>query len=89
MLASKHQATTRNPYNYKIPLPASKLPWPKTQVDKKIKVEPTTSTIRDVVLYLNPIPLASPLKKKTMDKIDEEDLEEWDDVTEYETDVED
>lgn len=85
LLASK-QSTTRNAYNYKIPLPASKIPWPKSQVDKKIKVEPTTSTIRDVVLHLNPIPLVVPLKKP-MAKIDEEDLDEWD-VSDYETDVE-
>ena len=88
MLTSKHQTTTRNPYNYKIPLPVSKLPWPKAQVDKKIKVEPTMSSIRDVVLHLNPISLVSPLNN-TMDKIDEEDLDTWDDITDYETELED
>lgn len=89
-LALKTQSTTRNPYNYKIPLPVSKLPWPRIQVDKipKMRLEPPTSSIRDVVLHLNPTPVLSPVIK-TMAKIDEEDLDTWDDITDYETDVED
>lgn len=88
LLTSRIQSTTRKPYNLKVPLPVSKLTWPRIIVDKKIKVEPTTSSIRDVVLHLHQNPFDSP-SNKTMAKIDEEDLDTWDDITDYETDVED